>query len=81
MTSTPAPEYRAAPAPLAEPEHRPAAPTYLIGYSVVIPVISALGVIGNALNLLVLTHGGRHMKHSIYVYFTCEWTAGVALHV
>ncbi|KAF0314381.1 hypothetical protein FJT64_015163 [Amphibalanus amphitrite] len=58
------------PAPLAEPEHRPAATAYLFGYSVLIPVISALGVVGNALNLLVLTHGRRHLRHSIYVYFT-----------
>ncbi|XP_043233877.1 probable G-protein coupled receptor B0563.6 [Amphibalanus amphitrite] len=37
---------------------------------VLIPIISALGVVGNALNLLVLTHGRRHLRHSIYVYFT-----------
>lgn len=49
-----------------------------ICYSVVVPTICACGVLGNTLNLLVLTRGRREMKQSIYVYLLSEY---VRMHI
>ncbi|KAF0289347.1 putative G-protein coupled receptor B0563.6 [Amphibalanus amphitrite] len=39
-----------------------------VAYNIIVPTVSACGVLGNILNLLVLTRG--QMKAPIYIYFT-----------
>ena len=44
-----------------------------IAYNIIVPTVSACGVLGNILNLLVLTRG--QMKAPIYIYFTSKSVA------
>ena len=41
-----------------------------VAYNIIVPTVSACGVLGNILNLLVLTRG--QMKAPIYIYFTSK---------
>ncbi|KAH0948023.1 hypothetical protein HN011_012097 [Eciton burchellii] len=42
----------------------------IVGYSVIIPIVSALGIIGNALILMVHFKAKTHLKSSVFTYLT-----------
>lgn len=42
-----------------------------LSYGIILPVICALGIIGNVLNLIVLTR--RNMRGTAYIYMRGKW--------
>jgi len=54
----------------------------IVGYSVIIPILSALGIIGNALILAVHFKAKMYLKSSVFTYLTgrcCGDTSGIVL--
>lgn len=45
----------------------------IIGYTVVIPVVSALGIIGNSLILVVHLKAKTYLKASTFTYLVGRW--------
>ena len=43
-----------------------------ISYGIILPTICCFGIVGNVLNLLVLTR--RNMRGTAYIYMRGEWT-------